>query len=66
MLQLHQLIFSLNEGKTEIAQNTINELIEQTGDDPIYLMMFGKANFYAKNYKAQRQRELCKVLKFSN
>lgn len=51
MLQLHQLIFSLNEGKTEIAQNTINELIEQTGDDPIYLMMFGKANFYAKNYK---------------
>lgn len=51
MLLLHQLIFSLNEGKTDIAENTINEMIEQTGDDPIYLMMFGKTNFYAKNYK---------------
>lgn len=51
MLLLHKLMFSLNEGMVEIAENTINELIEQAGDDPILLMMFGKANFYAKNYK---------------
>ncbi len=51
VLLLHQLMFDLNEGMTEDCENTINQLIEFTGDDPIYLLIFGKANFYAKNYE---------------
>ena len=50
MLLLHQLVFYLNEGMTEYCGGTINELIEYAGDDPIFLLIFGKANFYAKHY----------------
>lgn len=51
MLLLHQLMFYLNEGMTEDCEGTINELIEYAGDDPIFLLIFGKANYYAKNYE---------------
>ena len=51
MLLLHQLMFYLNEGMTESCEGTINELIEYAGDDPIFLLIFGKANYYAKNYE---------------
>ena len=50
MILLHQLMFYLNEGMTEYCGGTINELIEYAGDDPIFLLIFGKANFYAKHY----------------
>ena len=50
MLLLHQLMFYLNEGMTEYCGGTINELIEYAGDDPIFLLIFGKTNFYAKQY----------------
>lgn len=50
-LLLHQLMFNLNEGRTEACEGTINQLIEFTGDDPIFLLIFGKTNFYAKNYE---------------
>lgn len=51
MLLLHQLMFYLNEGMTEACEGSINELIEYAGDDPIFLLIFGKANYYAKNYE---------------
>lgn len=51
MLLLHQLMFYLNEGMTEACEGTINELIEYAGDDPIFLLIFGKTNFYAKIYE---------------
>lgn len=48
---LHHLMFYFNEGMCKETENTINQLISHTGDDPIYLLFFGKANYYAKNYK---------------
>lgn len=51
MLLLHRIMFFLNEGMVGANEETINQLIEHTGDDPIYLMVFGKTNFYAKQYE---------------
>lgn len=50
LILLHRLLFNLNEGLTEANNETINKLIDYTGDDPIYLLIFGKTNYYAKNY----------------
>ena len=51
MLLLHQMMFYLNEGMPEACEETINQLIEFAGDDPIFLLIFGKTNYYAKNYE---------------
>ena len=51
LLLMHQLMFYLNEGMTEACEETINQLIEYAGDDPIFLLIFGKTNYYAKNYE---------------
>lgn len=50
LILLHRLLFNLNEGLTVANNETINKLIDYTGDDPIYLLIFGKTNYYAKNY----------------
>ena len=50
-LLLHKLLYYFNEGKLAETEQTINELIPHTGDDPIYLLFYGKANIYAKQYK---------------
>jgi tetratricopeptide (TPR) repeat protein len=49
-VMLHKLLFYSNSGMVAETEKTINQLIEETGDDPIYLIFFGKANFYAGNY----------------
>ncbi|MBO4655038.1 MAG: hypothetical protein J5644_05800 [Bacteroidales bacterium] len=51
MLLLHQVMFYLNEGMPEANESTINQLIEYAGDDPIFLLVFGKTNYYAKQYE---------------
>ena len=51
MLLLHQMMFYLNEGMSEECENTISQIIEYAGDDPIFLLIFGKANYYGKNYE---------------
>lgn len=50
MLLLHQMLFYLNEGMVEANDSIINQLIDYAGDDPIFLLIFGKTNFYAKQY----------------
>ena len=52
MILLHLLMFNLNEGLMEANDETISQLIELTGDDPIYLLLFGKTNYYAQQYEA--------------
>ncbi|MCQ2272768.1 MAG: hypothetical protein MJZ72_08305 [Bacteroidales bacterium] len=51
MLLLHKLMFQLNEGRVEANESTINELINHTGDDPIYLLFFGKTLSNAHRYE---------------
>ena len=51
MLLLHQVMFYLNEGMPEANESAINQLIEFAGDDPIFLLIFGKTNYYAKQYE---------------
>lgn len=51
MLLLHKLMFQLNEGRVEANENTINELINHTGDDPVYLLFFGKTLSNAHRYE---------------
>lgn len=51
MLLLHQVMFYLNEGMPEANESTINQLIEYAGDDPIFLLIYGKTNYYAKQYE---------------
>jgi tetratricopeptide (TPR) repeat protein len=50
-IRLHKLLYYSNSGMVAEVENVVNQLIEETGDDPIYLLFFGKANFYADNYK---------------
>lgn len=50
-LLLHKLLYYVNEGKTSETENTINELITHTGDDPIFLFLYGYANQVSKQYK---------------
>ena len=51
MCLLHQMMFYLNEGMVEANDSTITQLIEYAGDDPIFLLIFGKTNYYAKQYE---------------
>lgn len=48
---IHLLSFYTNEGMVAEAEEITNKLIEYTGDDPIYLLLFGKANFIAKKFQ---------------
>jgi len=49
-IMLHELLFYSNSGMVEETKEIVSQLITETGDDPIYLLFFGKANFYAGNY----------------
>lgn len=51
-LLLHKFLYCVNMGKIEEVERTAMELIRFTGDDPIYLFMFGLAYFYAQDYDA--------------
>lgn len=48
---LHKFLYNVNTGNVRQAEETAMKLIEITGDDPIYLFMFGVANFYAGDYE---------------
>ena len=48
---VHKLLFYSNNGHVEESYATIDELINITGDDPIYLFFYGRAHFLAKKYK---------------
>ncbi|MEG2070437.1 MAG: hypothetical protein RR034_03580, partial [Bacteroidales bacterium] len=48
---LHKLFFLSNTGNISETENIINRLIPFSGDDPIYLLFYGKANYNAKNYQ---------------
>lgn len=48
---LHMLLFYVHQGMPSEAEKVIDELITYTGDDPIYLFMFGVANFNAGQYE---------------
>jgi tetratricopeptide (TPR) repeat protein len=47
---LSKFLYYVNTGSVAEAQQIATELIEYTGDDPIYLFMFGLANFYDGDY----------------
>lgn len=47
---IHQFLYYTNRGEVNSLQNTINQLIDYTGDDPIYLFFYAKANYIAKKY----------------
>ena len=48
---LHKLLYYFNEGKESNTEEVINQLIPHTGDDPIYLLFYGKACMNAKDYQ---------------
>lgn len=48
---LHKLLYYFNEGKISNTEEVINQLIPHTGDDPIYLLFYGKACMNAKDYQ---------------
>jgi len=50
-LLLHKLLYNFNNGNVAETEATINQLIPYSGDDPIYLLFYGKANIYAHQYK---------------
>lgn len=50
-LLLHKLLFFCNEGDPKEAENVINQLIPHTGDDPIYLLLYARAEMLAGNYQ---------------
>ena len=47
---LHRLFFYTHQGMPQQVEETVNNLIEYTGDDPIYLYFFGLANYNAGDY----------------
>lgn len=49
-LLLHKLLYYFNNGKVKETEETVNELIPYTGDDPVFLLFYAKANLYAKRY----------------
>ncbi|MBP5710103.1 MAG: hypothetical protein J6W84_03915 [Bacteroidales bacterium] len=46
----HKLLYYTNGGYLKEAEETINKLIDYTGDDPIYLFLYAKANTVAEKY----------------
>jgi len=49
-LLIHQLLYYTNSGNIQASQKIIDELINITGDDPIYLFLYGRANLISKKY----------------
>lgn len=49
---LHKLLFFINTGKVNDAENTINALIPHTGDDPIFLFLFGYTKLKSKDFQS--------------
>ena len=49
--QLHKLLYFVNEGNVQQTETVVNELIAHTGDDPIFLFLYGYANQVKKQYK---------------
>lgn len=47
---LHKLLYYTNEGNPLGAEQTINALIPHSGDDPIFLLMYAKAEMENGNY----------------
>lgn len=49
---LHKLLFYVNAGKVKEAEATINALIPHTGDDPIFLFLFGYTHLNNKDFQS--------------
>ena len=49
---LHKMHYYCNTGKTELLSEVIDQLIDYTGDDPIYLLFYGKSCLIAGDYKS--------------
>jgi tetratricopeptide (TPR) repeat protein len=47
---LHKMHYYCNAGKPELLQEVIDRLIDYTGDNPIYLLFYGKSCFIAGDY----------------
>lgn len=47
----HKLLYYANQGEVQATEEVINRLIEFTGDDPIYLLFYGRANFVSGYYQ---------------
>ena len=48
---LHKMHYYCSTGKSELLWEVIDKLIDYTGDDPIYLLFYGKSCFEAKDYE---------------
>lgn len=49
-LLLHRLLYYTNNGQVAETEQTIDQLIPHTGDDPIYLLFYGKAAMLSGKY----------------
>ncbi len=49
-LLLHKFLCFFNEGRINETEEVVTRLIPFTGDDPIYLLFYGKACLLAKDY----------------
>ena len=47
----HELLYYANHGDVKATEEVITRLIEFTGDDPIYLLFYGRANYMAGYYQ---------------
>ncbi len=47
---IHKLLYYTNGGYLKESEETINKLIDFTGDDPIYLFLYARANEIAGKY----------------
>lgn len=47
----HKLLYYANMGNVKATEEVITRLIDYTGDDPIYLLFYGRSNFIAGYYK---------------
>ncbi len=50
-LGLHKLLYCINEGEVETCEQIITQLIPHTGDDPIFLFLYGYAQLTAHHYQ---------------
>ena len=48
---LHKMHYYSNAGKPELLSEVIDKLIDNTGDDPIYLLFYGKSCFLSGDYE---------------
>lgn len=48
---VHELIYHTNVGNYEAAEQSMQKLIDFTGEDPIYWLFYGKALYNAKEYE---------------